>query len=63
VEQFHLLDLNWNWHSSMALAAPTRTDSMKVGFFLQNVIWEEEEKDILVISLNFHNCQTSLKPL
>ncbi len=39
-EQFHRVDLNWNWHSSMALAAPMRTESMKEGFFLQKLIWK-----------------------
>ncbi len=43
VEQFHLLDLNWNWHSSMAWAAPRRTESMKAGLRLQKFTWNRGE--------------------
>jgi hypothetical protein len=42
VEQFQRLERNWNWHSSMARAAPTLTESMKLGFFLQKVIYAKE---------------------
>ena len=37
--QFHLRARNWYWHSSMARTAPSRTESMKPGFRLQNFTW------------------------
>ena len=42
-EQFHRRCRNWNWHSSMALTAPRRTESMKPGFLLQNLTWNKSD--------------------
>ena len=40
VEQFHLLLLNWFWHSSIVNLAAFRIISTKLNCSLQNFLWE-----------------------
>merc|ERR1712106_1091632 len=66
-EQFHRLDLNWYWHSSIALTAPSLTEAMNPGLRLQNLtcffmsdpfIWSHTSgsRDELAIALT---CETA----
>merc|ERR1719458_1686893 len=59
LEQFHLRARNWYWHSSMALTAPSRTESMNPGFRLQNFtcflmsepfIWSQSWGSLLLLA-------------
>ena len=63
-EQFHLLCLNWYWHSSMARTAPSRTESMKPGLRLQNLTWKY---DIVIfcslIEENGFNMNLNIQPV